>query len=245
VKLFPWLESLWRDLRLGTRLLRKDAVVSSAAVVSLGLAIGACTAAFSLVDALILRELPVRDPGSLVYFQPPGETGIESTIVSYPLFDRIRQSTAAHMEAFSTSPQSLRQAILADAGGIEEKLRTQFVSGNALETLGVKASLGRILGPEDDVTPGGHPVAVVSHAFWTRRLGANPAALGQWIQIEQRSYQIVGSPARRDADDERESRLPRRAPGLARADVRGVARMFHDGALRPRAGAPRVGRKAR
>ena len=62
VKLLTWLDSLGRDLRLGLRLLRKDAVVSSAAVVSLGLAIGACTAAFSLIDALILRELPVRDP---------------------------------------------------------------------------------------------------------------------------------------------------------------------------------------
>ena len=62
VRLAPWLDSLWRDLRFGQRLLRRDAVVSSAAVVSLGLAIGACTAAFSLVDALILRKLPVRDP---------------------------------------------------------------------------------------------------------------------------------------------------------------------------------------
>ena len=66
VKLAAGLESLWRDLRLGLRLLRKDAIVSSAAVVSLGLAVGACTAAFSLIDALILRELPVRDPGRLV-----------------------------------------------------------------------------------------------------------------------------------------------------------------------------------
>ena len=62
LKLAPWLDSLWRDLRFGQRLLRKDAAVSSAAIVSLGLAIGACTAAFSLVDALILRKLPVRDP---------------------------------------------------------------------------------------------------------------------------------------------------------------------------------------
>jgi hypothetical protein len=67
VKLLSSVESLWRDLRLGVRLLRKDAVVSLAAVVSLGLAIGACTAAFSLIDALILRQLPVRDPYRLVY----------------------------------------------------------------------------------------------------------------------------------------------------------------------------------
>ena len=75
VRLAPWLDSLWCDLRFGHRLLRKDAVVSSAAVLSLGLAIGACTAAFSLVDALILRTLPVRDPESLVYVDRAGRPG--------------------------------------------------------------------------------------------------------------------------------------------------------------------------
>ena len=196
VKLMTWVESLGRDLRLGLRLLRKDAVVSSAAVLSLGLAIGACTAAFSLIDALILRELPVRDPQRLVYLNRSGAGKARdqrfSAIFSYPFFDRVRQTSSPHMEAFSMSHQSLRQALLPDAGGVEEKLRTQFVSGNAFNALGITAAIGRVLVPSDDVTPGGHPVAVVSHAFWTRRLGANPRALGQWIQLEQKPYQIVG-----------------------------------------------------
>lgn len=189
------LESLWRDLRLGFRLLGKDAIVSSTAVISLALAIGACTAAFSLIDALILRELPVRDPHGLVYLNRSGPKNNElrfSTMFSHPFFERVRQAGAPHLEAFTMSHQSLRQAILPDAGGTEEKLRTQYVSGNAFNVLGVGAALGRVLLPTDDVTPGGHPVAVVSHAFWTRRLGANPAALGQWIRLEQRPYQIVG-----------------------------------------------------
>ena len=195
IRLAPWLDSLWRDLRFGQRLLRKDAAVSSAAVVSLGLAIGACTAAFSLVDALILRKLPVRDPETLVYLDGAGKPGsgqLSTPTLSYPLFDRVRQAVAPQMEAFSMSHQSLRQAVLADAGGVEEKLRTQFVSGNAFDVLGVTAILGRVLAPSDDVTPGGHQVAVISHAFWKRRLGANPGAIGQWIQLEQRPYQIVG-----------------------------------------------------
>src|SRR4029453_11872792 len=70
--------------------------------------------------------------------------------------------------------------------------QTQFVSGNAFGELGVTPALGRLLTPSDDVIPGGHPVAVVSHAFWKRRLGGNPAALGQWVRIEQKDYQIVG-----------------------------------------------------
>jgi putative ABC transport system permease protein len=194
VKILTRLESLGRDLRLGLRLLYKDAVVSSAAVISLGLAIGACTAAFSLIDALILRQLPVREPDRLVYLNRGGEKDDLrfTALYSYPFFDRVRQTLPPHMEVFSMSHQSLRQAVLPDAGGAEEKLLTQFVSGNALNALGVTAAIGRVLQPSDDLRPGGHPVAVVSHAFWTRRLGGNPNALGMWIHVEQRSYEIVG-----------------------------------------------------
>ena len=146
VKLASWLDSLWRDVRFGQRLLRKDGVVSLSAVVSLGLAIGACTAAFSLVDALILRKLPVRDPDTLVYLDRVGgpKDGPSTPTLSYTLFDRIRQSTAGQMEAFSMSHQSLRQAVLPDAGGIEEKLRIQFVSGNAFTG---RSRSGSTIGP--------------------------------------------------------------------------------------------------
>ncbi|HTG99612.1 MAG TPA: ABC transporter permease [Vicinamibacterales bacterium] len=194
VKLLGWLDSVWRDLRLGARLLRKDAAVSSAAIVSLSLAIGACTAAFSLIDALILRQLPVRDPNRLVYLsRASNNADLRFTaLFSYPLLDRIQQTVAPRAEVFSMSYQSLRQAILPDGGGVEEKLRTQFVSGNAFNALGVTAMIGRVLQPADDLTPGAHPVAVVSHAFWSRRLHADPHVVGSWIQLEQRSYQIVG-----------------------------------------------------
>jgi putative ABC transport system permease protein len=194
VKLLPWLESLGRDLRLGGRLLRKDAVVSVAAVVSLGLAIGASTAAFALIDALLLRQLPVRDPHRLVYVSHSraSEEPQFSTLFSYPAFQRLRQALAPHMDTFGMSEQSLRQALLPDSGGVEEKVQMQFVSGNAFGALGVRSALGRVLLPSDDMTVGGHPVAVVSHAFWTRRLGANPAALGQWIELGQKPYQVVG-----------------------------------------------------
>lgn len=187
------LDSLGRDLRLGVRLLRKDPIVSAAAVVSLGLAIGACTAAFSLLDALILRELPVRDPHRLVYLNRAGKDDMRlRALFSYPVFGRVRQALPPHMEVFSMSHQSLRQALLPDGGGAEEKLLTQFVSGNAFNALGVTAAVGRVLAPSDDVTAGAHPVAVVSHAFWKRRLAGERDAIGRWIQVEQHSYQIVG-----------------------------------------------------
>jgi MacB-like periplasmic core domain/FtsX-like permease family len=196
VKLLNWLESLWRDMRLGLRLLRKDAIVSAAAIVSLGLAIGAVTSAFALIDALILRDLPVRDPASLVVLErdnPASDPRFRATL-SYPLFERIREtaSASARMDVFSVSFQSLRQAILPDGGGIEEKVGTQFVSGNAFDVLGVKPAIGRLLTPSDDHTIGAHQTAVISHAFWTRRLGADPRVIGQWMHVDQRAYQIVG-----------------------------------------------------
>ncbi len=195
VKLLPWLESLLQDARFGIRVLRRDSVVSLAAVVSLGLAIGACTAAFSLIDAVMLRPLPVRDPARLVYLrgsQPGSDERQFSALFSYPFYERIKQNTAAYMESFSMSQQSLRQALLPDASGVEEKLRTQYVSGNAFAALGVTAATGRVLLPADDLTPGGHAVAVVSHAFWTRRFDGRPDVVGQWLQVEQRAFQIVG-----------------------------------------------------
>ena len=124
VKLMTRLESLGGDLRLGVRLLRKDAIVSSAAVISLGLAIGACTAAFSLIDALMLRELPVHDPERLVYLDRVGRD-VEprfSSHASYPFFADVRDALTPYMDVFSMSMQSLHQAILPDANGVEEKL---------------------------------------------------------------------------------------------------------------------------
>src|SRR6185369_866155 len=87
VKILTRLDSLARDFRVGVRLLWKDAVVSAAAVISLGLAIGACTAAFSLIDALILREFPVRDPGRLVYVSRVSDS--EAALFSYPFLTRL------------------------------------------------------------------------------------------------------------------------------------------------------------
>jgi predicted permease len=193
VRLLPWLDSLARDVRHGVRLLRKDRGVTTAAVLSLALAIGACAAAFSLIDALILRPLPVRDPDGLLYVAA-GAAGDEDkeTVLSYPLFERFRSAAPAKVEIFSMSEQSLRQAILPDTGGQEEQLRVQFVSGNAMPVLGISAALGRLIAATDDRTPGAHPVAVISHAFWTRRLGGDRHVIGRTFQIEQVVFEVVG-----------------------------------------------------
>ena len=194
VKLLPWLDSIVRDVRLGARMLRKNAVVTGASVVSLALAIGACVAAFSLVDALILRPLPVRHPEQLVYLTFPtyNPERPEADTFNDPLFLRLREASREHVALFAMSTQVMRKAAFADAGGEKEPIRTQYLSGDAFERLGVTPALGRLVAGQDDERPGAHPVAVLSHAFWMRRFGGDPAIVGRWLTLEERQLQIVG-----------------------------------------------------
>src|SRR5215467_10975561 len=105
VKLLPWLDSLVRDTRYGLRMLCKSPVVTVTAILSLALAIGACTATYSLIDALILRRLPVRDPEGLVYLtypsDRPGEP--EGDSFNYPLFERLRDGSGEDVGLFAVS----------------------------------------------------------------------------------------------------------------------------------------------
>jgi putative ABC transport system permease protein len=194
VKLLPWLDSLLRDLRLGIRMLRRNAAVTAAAVVSLSLALGACVAAFSLVDALILRPLPVRQPDRLIYLTFPTGTPErpEADTFNDPLFLRMRDAGRGRVDLFGMSTQVMRQVKFADAGGEKERVRTQFVSGDAFEQLGVLPFAGRLFTGRDDLKPGAHPVAIVSHAFSTRRFGGDRAALGRTFTLDDRPFEIVG-----------------------------------------------------
>jgi len=193
VKLLPWLESIVQDVRFGARSLRKNAIVTTALVASLSLTIGACVAAFALIDALILRPLPVRDAERLVYLTFP--TGVadpaESDTFSYPLFERFRAAAREHAELFAVGYQNTRGVTFPDAGGQQEKVRTQLISGSAFAILGLKPALGRLLTEADNVTAGGHPVAVLSHAFWIRRFGGDPSVIGRSFTGE-RAFDIVG-----------------------------------------------------
>jgi predicted permease len=189
-----WLDSIGRDVRLGLRMLRRNAVVTGAAVVSLSLALGACLAAFSLVDALILRPLPVSHPEQLAYLAFPTYTAErpEADTFNDPLFVRLRDVSRGYIDLFAMSTQVNRAAMFEGPASDQEKVRTQFVSGDAFEKLGVTAAAGRLITPQDDDRPGAHPVAIVSHAFWMRRFGGEPAILGRWFMLEDRQFQVVG-----------------------------------------------------
>jgi len=197
VKLIPWLDSVGRDVRFGLRVLRKDALVTWAAIASLSLAIGACMAAFSLIETLILRPLPVVEPERLVYLtfptSNPEDTRDENSNFSYPLFERLRAAGRPYVDLFGMSSfGTTRPAIFDDSGGQEERVRAQWISGDSFARLGVRPALGRLLSAADDERPGDHPVAVLSHAFWTRRFSRAPSVLGRWLTLEEKQFQIVG-----------------------------------------------------
>jgi putative ABC transport system permease protein len=196
IKLLPRAESILRDMAFAVRLWRRNKLVTGAALVSLSLAVGACAAAFSLIDALILRTLPVDDPNSLIYIglRVPGENR-DGLSFNYPLFRELRAAGSRNVRLFAVSDQEREDAVF-DGSASAEKVYGQWVSGDAFAILGVGPALGRVLVASDDVNPGQHPVAVLSYEFWTRRFAGNPDVLGRWVTIRNKPLQIVGVAAK-------------------------------------------------
>ena len=195
--------SFLQDLRYGLRLLGRSPGFTSVAVLSLALGIGANTAIFSVVDALILRKLPVERPEELVFFGEAlgagltnGFPGGESQLYSLSYFRQVKADKAALAEVAAMS--SFPAEVFARIGskGEMERVRGWVVSGNYFSMLGVKAQTGRLIGPEDDVKPGGHPVMVLSDAYWERRFGRSPAAVGTVVTFGGTAYTVIGVASR-------------------------------------------------
>jgi len=197
-KSLAWLESVLRDLRFGFRILRKERTVTSAAVLSLALALGVCTAAFSLIDALILRPLPVARPHELVALTypgsgrpgPSGEVEDEERF-SYPMLQQLRQAGGSDIDLFgATFSSNFSAATL--SGSLEEfHLRVESLTGGGFEVLGVKPAVGRLFTAADDRADAPR-VAVLSHAFWTRQFAGAAGVTGQWLTVAGTQYQIAG-----------------------------------------------------
>ena len=200
VKSAAWLESLLADFRFGLRMLRKSRHATLAAATSLALAIGACTAAFALLDALIFRPLPLPAPERLVSlarvmpgFTSPANVPRESDSFSYPQFELLRGRAGDSADLFAMGlAGGFQPAQFDDAGGATESVRAESISGRGFEILGVKTAFGRLIQAEDERGA----VAVLSYAFWRRRFGASPSAIGRWVNVGGRQVQIVGVAAR-------------------------------------------------
>jgi putative ABC transport system permease protein len=195
VRLVAWLDSLRAEAIFGWRQLMKKKVTSAAAILSLALAIGSCTAAFRLIDALLLRPLPVANPGRLytVAFEGFGADGKLSTwdSCSYPMFLQMRAAIQQQAESIAISYAGRTDLTYGSEQEIE-KAYLQYVSGWMFHTLGLRPASGRLLTDNDDLKPGAHPVAVLSHDYWTRRFGRDPKAIGRTFRMGDDLFEIVG-----------------------------------------------------
>lgn len=189
IRLLPGLDALASDLVFGWRQIRRNRVVSAAAVLSLALAIGATTAAFRLVDAVLWRTLPVTAPERLSYLavtnflDRDGHPDYDDAF-DYPTFRRYREILADRADLMLVD-SAFKEDDFLDSGEEPEPIYHQFVSGNFFGVLGIQPALGRLLTPNDDRIPGGHPVAVLSHDYWTRRFGRDPKVLGKMFPLRK------------------------------------------------------------
>jgi predicted permease len=174
-------ESVWQDVRYALRCLRKAPGFTAVAVLTLALGIGATTAIFSLLEAVILRPLPVKNPEELVLVRAGG---------LYPVFKAFQQHTDVFVDVFATSGIDALDVEI--QSGVRERTQVSLVSGAYFSTLGVTASTGRVFTTADDVTPGAHPIAVASDGYWRRRFGRDAATLGRVIRINGTPITIVG-----------------------------------------------------
>lgn len=195
-------ETLIQDVRYGLRMLRKNPGFTIVAVLTLALGIGANTAIFSLINALLLSALPVEHPEQLVAVGDPARAHDvsqgtpQSDLLSYPLYRELRD----HNEVFSGMMASgiVRGKVETESSGlVEEGATGTLVTGNYFSVLGVPASMGRTFTPEDDGAPGAHPVVVVSYDFWKQKLGQSPTIIGQQVRLNDFPYTVVGVAAPR------------------------------------------------
>lgn len=181
-----WLEEFIQDLRIGVRMLRKNPGFTLVVAATLALGIGANTAIFGLVDALLLRPLPiVKAPSELVLLVRGDGRG---PTLSYPDFKVLREQNEvlSDLTLYTQAPISFGNNVRS------EVVLGAMVSGNYFDVLGIDPSLGRSFLPEEDSTPGSHPVVVLSHSFWQTRFNSDRSLVGQTIVLNNQRFTVVG-----------------------------------------------------
>jgi predicted permease len=192
-------DELLRNLHQASRQLLKNPGFTIVSVLMLALGIGANTAIFSFLNAILLRNLPVRQPGQLLFFGAPEGSGSTTFFpegstwaFSYPFFREFRQRNQVFSEVAAIQ-SFLVAAHGRVAGGPDlEAMRVELVSGTYFDTLGLNAPVGRLLTDADDQTPGGHPIAVASYSWWQTRFARDRGVIGKTVTIGPAVYTIIG-----------------------------------------------------
>jgi predicted permease len=182
------MERLVADLRVALRRVRKRVGFTVVAVLSLALGIGANTAIFSLVDAVLLRRAPLPDAERVaeIYQKQPD---FPFSPFSYPDYRDFRDATRS---VFSQISLSRYTAASRDMGDHLETMMGEMVNGDYFRLLGIRPVIGRLLGPEDDISPGGHAVIVISYDYWQRSFNGDPHVVGKPLRLAGRDYTVVG-----------------------------------------------------
>jgi predicted permease len=181
-------ENAMQDLRFAARILAKAPAFTAVAILSIALGIGANTAIFSLLDAVMWRMLPVKDPEGLQLLVH-GHGGNFSSGFTYSQFRLMQERNRVLTRLAAYSP--VRMNVTVD-GSVEPAAQGLMVSGNYFSALGVSPIAGRAILPEDDRVPNGHPVAMISHGYWKRRFGRAPATVGRTISISGTPFTVIG-----------------------------------------------------
>lgn len=176
-----WLTDAGQDVRIAARMLRRTPGFTVAAILTLALGLGANTAIFSLVDAVLLRSLPVIRPQELVFITDDRDGG-----PSYPYIERLRTGASSFVEIAGVAADELR----IEVDGTLEQVYGQIASGNYFSVLGIVPAAGRLLTPGDETLD--PAVAVIGYGYWQRRFGGSPAAIGKTVRFDERQFTIVG-----------------------------------------------------
>jgi predicted permease len=177
------------QLKYSFRVLIKNPAFTAMAVLSLALGIGANAAIFSLLDAVLLKTLPVRDPGQLVFLENGQPQAKRSSNISYRTFEQLRSQKELLADACFFS---FTTRVNASINGNSEVVEGQLVSGSFFSTLGVAPRIGRMFTDADDTETDPQAVAVISYDYWQRRFGASALVVGQSVAVNNRPFTIVG-----------------------------------------------------
>lgn len=182
---------LWNEIRFTLRGFRSSPVFAAVAILSLALGIGANTAIFTLLDQILLRLLPVKAPQDLVLLQMRGPhygSNWGGNAISYPMYKDFSANNQVFTGMFARFPIPVTLGY----GGHTERIDSELVSGTYFPVLGVTAALGRTFTPDDDKTPGGEPLVVLSNAFWRSRFAGDPGIVGKELIINGRKMTCIG-----------------------------------------------------
>jgi len=186
-----WVEMVGRDFAYALRTLRRSRAFAVVAALTLALGIGANTAIFTLLDQVLLRLLPVKNPQQLVLLTMRGRhygNNWGGNAISYPMYRDFQD----HNEVFSGMFCRFPQPVSMTYGGQAERTYGELVSGTYFSVLGVGTVLGRAIGPEDDRVPDGHPVVMLSYDYWKQRFGGDPQIVGKTLLVNNYQMAVIG-----------------------------------------------------